>query len=87
VKVNRKGRFSYGFGAGAGLRGKAVFRGMVNKSFKAPSSGKVKLNVTLPRKKLALLRRKGKIKSKLTVTLKDGAGHTSSRSKTVTFKR
>jgi len=87
VKVNRKGRFSYSFKAGAGLKGKAVFRGMATKSFKVPNSGKVKLNVTLPRKKLALLRRKGKIKSKLTVTLKDGAGHSSKASKTVTFKR
>jgi len=87
IKVNRRGRFSYGFGAGAGLRGKAVFRGMATKSFTAPSSGKVKLNVTLPRKKLALLRRKGKIKTKLTVTLKNGTGASSVASKTVTFKR
>jgi Ca2+-binding RTX toxin-like protein len=87
VKVNRKGRFSYSFGAGAGLRGKAVFRGMATKSFTVPSSGKVKLNVTLPRKKLALLRRKGTIKSKVTVTLKDTAGQSSVASKTVTYKR
>jgi Ca2+-binding RTX toxin-like protein len=87
VKVNRRGRFSYSFKAGAGLRGKAVFRGLATKSFKVPGSGKVKLTVTLARKKLALLRRKGKIKTKVTVTLKDGAGHSSVASKTVTFKR
>ena len=57
------------------------------KSFKVPSSGKVTLKMRLSPKKLALLRKKGKIKSKLTVTLKDGAGHSSVASKTVTFKR
>ena len=52
-----------------------------------PGSGKVTLKIALTRKKLALLRRKRKIKSKVTVTLRDGAGNSSRASKTVTFKR
>lgn len=87
VKVNRKGRFTYSFRAGAGLKGKAVFRKLATKSFKVPASGRVKLNVTLARKKLALLRRKRTIKTKVTVTLKDGAGRSSVASRNVTFKR
>ncbi len=87
VKVNRRGRFSYSFRGGAGLRGKAVFGKLATKSFRVPGSGKVKLNVKLARKKLALLRRKRKIKAKITVTLRDAAGNSSRASKTVTFKR
>jgi hypothetical protein len=87
VKVSRTGRFSYSFKAGAGLRGKAVFGKLATKSFKVPGSRKVKLNVKLAPKKLALLRKKRKIKVKLTVTLRNAAGATSKASKIVTFKR
>ena len=87
VKVSRTGRFSYSFRAGAGLRGKAVFRKLAAKSFRVPGSGKVTLKMKLTRKKLALLRRQRKIKTKLTVTLRNGAGGSSVASKTVTFKR
>jgi Ca2+-binding RTX toxin-like protein len=87
VKVSRTGRFTYSFRAGAGLRGKAVFGKLATKSFKVPSSGKVTLKVTLARKKLALLRKKRKIRAKVTVTLRNAAGATSKASKTVTFKR
>jgi Ca2+-binding RTX toxin-like protein len=87
VKVSRRGRFSYSFRAGAGLRGKAVFGKLATKSFKVPGSGKVKLNVKLAPKKLALLRKKRKIRAKVTVTLRNTAGATSKASKLVTFKR
>ena len=87
VKVNRRGRFTYSFRGGAGLRGKAVFGKLATKSFRVPGSGRVKLTVTLTRKKLALLRRKRKIMAKVTVTLRDAAGNSSRASKTVTFKR
>ena len=87
VKVNRRGRFSYSFRGGAGLRGKAVFGKLATKSFRVPGSGKVKLNVQLARKKLALLRRKRKIKAKVTVTLRDAAGGSSKASAKLTFKR
>jgi Ca2+-binding RTX toxin-like protein len=86
VRVKRNGRFTYSFRAGTGLKGKAVFSKMATKSFKVPGSGKVTLKMRLSAKKLALLRKKRKIKSKLTVTLRDGAGHSSKASKTVTFK-
>ena len=87
VKVSRRGRFSYSFKAGAGLRGKAVFRKLASKSFKVPRSAKVTLKMKLSAKKLRLLRRKGKIKTKVTVTLRDGAGGSSVASRRVTFKR
>ena len=87
VKVNRRGRFTYSFRGGAGLRGKAVFGKLATKSFRVPGSGRVKLTVTLARKKLALLRRKRKVRAKVTVTLRDAAGNSSRASKTVTFKR
>jgi Ca2+-binding RTX toxin-like protein len=87
VKVNRRGRFSYSFRAGAGLRGKAVFRKLATKSFKVPASGKVTLKMALTRKQRALLRRAGRIRTKVTVTLKDGAGGSSRASAKLTLKR
>jgi Ca2+-binding RTX toxin-like protein len=87
VKVSRRGRFSYGFRAGPGLKGKAVFKNVAKKSFTTPGSGRVTLKMALTRKKLALLRRNGKIKTKLTVTLRDGAGGSSVASKSLTLKR
>ena len=72
---------------GAGTKGKAVFRNVAKKSFTTPASGRVTLKMALTRAKLALLRRKGKIKTKLTVTLRDGAGGSSVASKNVTLKR
>ena len=87
VKVNRRGRFSYAFRAGAGTKGKAVFRNVAKKSFTTPASGRVTLKMALTRAKLALLRRKGKIRTKLTVTLRNSAGASSVASKTVTLKR
>ena len=87
IRVARSGRFNYSFRAGARLKGKAVFRKLATKSFTAPGSGRVTLKMRLALKKLALLRRKRTIKTKLTVTLRDGAGRSSVASKTVTFKR
>jgi Ca2+-binding RTX toxin-like protein len=87
VKVNRRGRFSYSFRAGAGLRGKAVFRKLATKSFKVPARGKVTLKIALTRKQRALLRRAGRIRTKVTVTLKDGAGGSSRASAKLTLKR
>ena len=87
VKVSRRGRFSYSFKAGAGLKGKAVFRKLAAKSFTVPGSGKVTLKMKLKPKKLALLRRKRKIKTKVTVTLRNAAGASSVASTTVTLKR
>jgi Ca2+-binding RTX toxin-like protein len=87
VKVARSGRFAYSFKAGAGLKGKAVFAKLAKKSFTVPGSGKVTLRMRLSAKKRALLRRKGKIRTKVTVTLKDGAGGSSAASTTLTLKR
>ena len=49
VKVNRRGRFSYGFRAGQGLKGRAVFRKLAKKSFTTPASGRVTLKMALTR--------------------------------------
>src|SRR5688572_1274357 len=87
VKVNRRGRFSYSFRAGRGLKGRAVFRKIAKKSFTTPASGKVTLKLALTRRKLALLRRSGRIKTKVTVTLRDGVGGSSVASKALTLKR
>jgi Ca2+-binding RTX toxin-like protein len=87
VKVSRTGRFSYRFKAGVGLKGKAVFKNVAKKSFTVPASGRVTLKMRLSRAKLALLRRNGKIKTKLTVTLRNSAGASSVASKSLTLKR
>jgi len=99
IKVSRKGRFTYSFRTGASLRGKAGFRSvkkvgvskrarvtLATKSFKAPKSGKVKLKIKLSRKKLRILRRNRRIKTKVTVVLKNG-GLSSTASATVTLRR
>ena len=100
INVSRSGRFTYSFRAGASLRGKAAFRSvkkvrvskraratLARKSFKVPKSGKVKLKIKLSRKNLKILRRNRKIKTKVTVTLKNAAGLSSVASATVTLKR
>ena len=100
LKVNRKGRFSYRFRGGAGLAGKAVFASagkvtvarrarvtLARKSFTVPSSGTVTLNVKLSRKNLTILRRNRKIKTRVTVTLRNSAGASSVATTTVTLKR
>lgn len=100
IKVSRSGRFSYSFRAGARLSGKAVFRSvkkvrtsrrarvtLAAKSFKVPGSGKVTLKIKLSPKKLAILRRNRRIKTRVTVTLKNAAGRSSVASTTVTLRR
>ena len=100
IKVSRSGRFSYSFRAGARLAGKISFRSgkkvrvsrkarvtLARKSFRAPRSGKVKLKMKLSRKNLRTLRRNRRIKTKVTVTLKNAAGRTSVASTTATLRR
>ncbi|MDQ3029018.1 MAG: hypothetical protein M3R09_03090 [Actinomycetota bacterium] len=100
IRVSRSGRFNYSFRAGARLSGKAVFRSvkkvrtsrrarvtLAAKSFTVPGGGKVTLKMKLSRKKLAILRRNRRIKTKVTVTLKNAAGRSSVASTTVTLKR
>jgi Ca2+-binding RTX toxin-like protein len=87
VKVSRGGRFAYSFKAGAGLKGKAAFGKLATKSFKVPKSGRVTLKMRLSAKKMAPLRAKGKIKIKVTVTLKNAAGGSSVASTNLTLKR
>ena len=100
IKVSRRGRFNYSFRARARLSGKAVFRSakkvrisrrarvkLAAKSFTVPGTGRVKLKMKLSRKKLAILRRNKRIKTRVTVTLKNAAGRSSVASTTVTLKR
>ena len=60
---------------------------LATKSFKAAKSGKVKLKIKLSRKKLRILSRNRRIKTKVTVTLRNAAGRSSVASATVTLKR
>ena len=60
---------------------------MAKKSFTVPAGGRVTLKMALTRKKLSLLRRNGKIKTRLTVTLRDRTGGSSVASKSLTLKR
>lgn len=100
IKVSRRGRFSFRFRAGARLSGKAAFRSLkkvrtskrarvtlATKSFRVPRSGKVTLKMKLSRKKLKILRRNRRIKTRVTVKLKNAAGRSSVASTTVTLRR
>ena len=86
MKVNRSGRFNYSFRAGAGLSGKAVFKKLATKSFRVPSSGKVTLKMRLSPRSLRCFAGSGTIKTKVTVTLRNGSG-SSVASRALTLKR
>ena len=92
IRVDRRGRFRFTFHAGAGLTGKAAFRRtterllLAQKSFTAPASGQVTLKMKLSAKSLRILKRNGRIRTRVTVTLKNAAGLTSTASKTITLK-
>ena len=100
IKVSRRGRFTYSFRGGARLAGKIGFRSgkkvrvsrrarvtLAKKSFRVPGSGKVKLKMKLSRKNLRTLRRNRRIKTKVTVTLKNAAGGSSVATTTATLRR
>jgi hypothetical protein len=98
IKVTA-GRFSYVFRAGALLKGSASFKSinkvkvsalkkvtLAKKSFTVPTSGKVTLKIKLSRKNLKILRRNRKIKLRVTITLHNAAGRTSTATRALTLK-
>jgi ribosomal protein L28 len=99
IKVNRKRRFAFSFHATQGLTGTAVFQtvkavstrrkhkvALAKKSFKVPGSGTVTLKIKLSARAFRILKLNGRIRTRVTVTLKNGAGRTSRASDTVTLK-
>ncbi len=101
IKVNRQGMFAFSFRAGAGLTGRAAFKGaekvrigakrttvtLARSSFTVPASGEVKLKLKLSRKNLRILRKNRKIKTNVTVTLTNTNGRSSIAQATITLKR
>ena len=99
ISVSRKHKFKFGFHAVPGLGGNAVFTSvkggpgqpqegvtLARKSFKVPVSGKVTLQIKLLRKAFRILKLNGKIRTRVTITLKNAAGLTSQASKKITLK-
>jgi IPT/TIG domain-containing protein len=99
ITVNRKRRFKFVFHGAAGLRGRAVFKSLRavrtsstrrvtlgQKSFTVPADGKVTLKMRLTKRKFRILRLNHKIRVRVTVTLENAAGLTSTASKRITLK-
>ena len=100
IRVDRKGRFTFTFGAAAGLTGSASFTSatkvrvstkrkaitLATKSFTVPTGGKVTLKITLSKKNVRILKLNRKIRTRVTVILKNSARLKSTASKTVTLK-
>jgi ribosomal protein L28 len=99
IGVNRKRRFAFSFHATPGLTGTAVFQSvkavsasrkhkvtLVKKALVVPASGHVTLKIRLSATAFRILKLNGKIRTRVTVTLKNGAGRTSKASDTVTLR-
>ena len=99
IQVNRNGRFSFSFRAGPGLTGVAAFDSigrvvvsrrarvrLARKSFTVPASGRVRLNVKLSRKNFRILKLNRNIRTRVTVTLANSSGLTSSARKNIRLK-
>jgi hypothetical protein len=101
VRVGKNRRFSFSFTATAGLKGSALERStksfrirgkrrkltLAKKSFTVPAGGKVKLRLRLSKSNFALLKRRGKLGSRIAITVSDGAGRKSSASASLTLVR
>jgi hypothetical protein len=98
IGVDRKRRFKFRFHGAPGLRGTVVFTSvqqvrvnltqrveLASKSFTAPASGRVILRIRLSKKSFRILIRKGTIRTRVTVTLRNATGLTSKASKTITL--
>ena len=99
IKVDSKRRFRFSFGAQPALTGTAAFRSvkkvrisrrravtLARTSFTTPAAGKVTLRMRLSKTSFRILRLNHTIRTRVTVTLKNSAGLTSTASKVVTFK-
>jgi len=99
IKVDRKRRFRFSFGAEPALSGTAVFRSvkkvriarkravtLARTSFTTPAAGKVTLRMRLSKTSFRILRLNHTIRTRVTVTLKNSAGLTSTASRVVALR-
>jgi hypothetical protein len=99
IRVKRNRVFSFAFGAGANLTGTAVFRSagrvrvsakrrvtLVQKPFTSAAGGRVRLRVKLSKKNFRILKRNRKIRTRVTVTLTNSSGLSSTASKVIVLK-
>jgi hypothetical protein len=102
IRASRSGRFTLTFTAAAGLQGRITLKTVrkvrpgkrgrkriatfVNKTFKVPKSGKVKLKLKLSARNRKILRRYKKLRIKITVKLRNSANLTSKASVRITLK-
>jgi DNA-binding beta-propeller fold protein YncE len=99
INVDRKRRFRFRFGAEPALTGTAVFRSvnkvrisrkrvvtLARRSFTTPAAGKVTLRMRLSKRSFRILRLNRTIRTRVTVTLKNSAGLTSTASKVVALR-
>ncbi len=102
IRVSRSGRFTFTFSAGAGLRGRITLKTLrkvrpgkrgrkriasfVNKTFKVPKSGKVRLKLKLSARNRRILRRYKKLRIKVTVKVRNSANLTRTASVRITLK-
>jgi streptogramin lyase len=99
ITVSRKRRFSFSFHGTPALKGTAVFKTvkrvritrtarltLADKSFTIPPTGKVTLRIRLSRRSFRALTLNRRLRTSVTVTLKDAAALTSTASKTITLK-
>ena len=99
IRVSRTGRFRFPFRAGPGLTGLASFDSirsvvvsrrarvrLARKRFTVAASGRVRLNITLSRKNFRILKRNRTIRTKVTVTLTNASGLTSTATKNIRLR-
>src|SRR5262245_35091127 len=99
ITVSRKRKFKFTFHGTPRLTGKAAFKSLrkvrvsryqkvtlATKAFTVPASGEVTLSIRLSKKKFRILTLNRKIRTRLTATLENTAGLTSTASKKVTLK-
>jgi len=99
ITVSRKRKFKFSFHATPGLTGDAAFKSLkkvrvsryqkvtlARRAFTVPVSGTVTLSIRLSKKKFRILKLNHKIRTRVTVTLKNAAGLTSTASKRITLK-
>jgi hypothetical protein len=102
IRVSRRGRFSFSFTAGPGLKGRITLKTVKkvrarkrsrrrrytfgNKTFRVPASGKVKVRFKLSRRNFRTLKRYRKLRLSVTVKLRNSAGLTSTAKVRITLK-
>ena len=92
IRVGRERRFRFSFHARAGLKGASDFtsvradRTLARKAFTVPAGGRVALMLRLSKGSFRTLKRKRKVRTRVTVTLRNAAGLTSTARETIVLK-